>query len=123
MAAYTHFAIDRMLDSLTVDTRERDPPALRARLAGLGRPWRREKLDFGDYSCEITTPDGETVSAARKVAVERKMSLDELCGCFTAGRDRFGREFERRNRPGRRYICSSRTRGGKPCSPGRTAAG
>ena len=97
MAAYTHFEIDRMLDSLTVlvDTRERDTPALRARLAGLGRPWRREKLDFGDYSCEITTPDGETVSAARKVAVERKMSLDELCGCFTAGRDRFGREFER----------------------------
>lgn len=86
-----------MLSSLTilVDTREQDTPALRARLEGLGCPSRRCKLDYGDYACEITKPDGTVVSAADKVCVERKMNLDELCLCFTAGRRRFEREFTR----------------------------
>lgn len=81
--------------TVLVDTREQETLALRARLEGMQRPFRRCKLDFGDYSCEITKPDGTVISAAGRVAVERKMSLDELCGCFTAGRERFEREFRR----------------------------
>lgn len=94
---YTPFEIDRMVDGMTVlvDTREQDTPALRARLEGLGRPFRRCKLEYGDYSCEITRPDGTASSAAKKVCIERKMSLDEVCLCFTSGRARFEREFER----------------------------
>lgn len=101
---YTHFEIDRMLDSMTVlvDTREQDTPALRARLNGLGRPFKRCKLDYGDYSAEIIKPDGTVISAAKKIAVERKMSLDELCSCFTKERSRFEREFIRAKNDGAR---------------------
>lgn len=99
---YTHFEIDRILDSMTVlvDTREQDTPAFRARLDGLGRPFRRCKLDYGDYSCEITKPDGTVYSAVDKIAIERKMNLDELCTCFTSGRKRFEREFIRAKQDG-----------------------
>lgn len=101
---YTHFEVDHMLDSMTVlvDTREQDTPALRARLNGLGRPFKRCKLDYGDYSAEIIKPDGTVISAAKKIAVERKMSLDELCSCFTKERSRFEREFIRAKNDGAR---------------------
>ena len=99
---YTHFEIDRILDSMTilVDTREQDTPALRARLKGLGRPFKRCKLDYGDYSCEVVRPDGTVASAEHRVCIERKMNLDELCGCFTIGRDQFEREFQRAEKDG-----------------------
>lgn len=99
---YTHFEVDHMLDSMTVlvDTREQDTPALRARLEGLKRPFRRCKLEYGDYSCEITKPDGTITSAANKIAIERKMNLDEVCMCFTSGRERFEREFKRAKQGG-----------------------
>jgi ERCC4-type nuclease len=102
MPTYSHFEIDRTLSSMTVlvDTREQETPALRARLEGFGCPSRRYKLDYGDYSCEVTKPDGTLVSAAPKVCVERKMNLDELCGCFTSGRERFEREFLRAREDG-----------------------
>ena len=99
---YTLFEIDRMLDSMTVlvDTREQDTPALHTRLEGLKRPFRRCKLEYGDYSCEITKPDGKITSAANKIAIERKMNLDEVCMCFTSGRERFEREFKRAKQDG-----------------------
>ena len=99
---YTHFEVDHMLDSMTVlvDTREQDTPALRARLEGLKHPFRRCKLEYGDYSCEITKPGGTITSAANKIAIERKMNLDEVCMCFTSGRERFEREFKRAKQGG-----------------------
>ena len=48
------------------------------------------KLDVGDYSAQI----GE-MSLERDIAIERKHSLDELCGNLTGDRDRFEREFIR----------------------------
>lgn len=45
-------------------------------------------LKSGDYAVEI---DGKL----QPIIVERKNSLDELCGNFTKNRDRFRREFER----------------------------
>ena len=52
-----NFEISEALDNLTVlvDTREQDTPRLRKRLADIGYPYKRQKLDFGDYSaiCEI----------------------------------------------------------------------
>jgi ERCC4-type nuclease len=93
----THFEVDHVLDSIVVlvDTREQDTPALRRRLRGIPYRHRRQKLDFGDYSCEITLPGGEVVSLKDKLAIERKMNLDELCMCFIGGRARFEREFKR----------------------------
>lgn len=48
------------------------------------------KLDTGDYSCQL----GD-VSFEREIVVERKHNLDEICGNFTAERERFEREFMR----------------------------
>lgn len=48
------------------------------------------KLDTGDYSCQL-----EDVSFEREIVVERKHNLDEICGNFTAERERFEREFIR----------------------------
>lgn len=48
------------------------------------------KLDTGDYSAQL----GE-LSFEREICVERKHNLDEICGNFTAERERFEREFLR----------------------------
>ena len=50
----------------------------------------QRKLDIGDYSAEL--PEG---SFERSFVIERKGSLDELCGNFTADRERFERELLR----------------------------
>lgn len=78
-----------------VDTREQDTDSAKRRYALFECPWIRKKLDFGDYSAEFTLPDGTAFSIQQFIAIERKMSLDELCGCFTHDRERFQREFER----------------------------
>lgn len=98
----TPWEIDDMLDSmvLLVDTREQDTPLLRRRLDDFGKPFRRQKLDFGDYSCEITDPQGQTVDLSDRLCIERKMNLDELCQCFCSGRKRFEREFLRAKEKG-----------------------
>lgn len=84
--------IKAALDSMTilVDTREQDNQRMRARLEAMGVPWERQKLNFGDYSVKC-----DALSLAGQVAVERKMSLDEMAQCFTHDRARFTREFER----------------------------
>lgn len=48
------------------------------------------KLDTGDYSCQL----GD-VTFEKDICVERKHNLDEICGNFTAERERFEREFLR----------------------------
>ena len=48
------------------------------------------KLDTGDYSCQLKEQSFE-----RDIVVERKHNLDEICGNFTAERERFEREFMR----------------------------
>lgn len=94
--SYTPFEVREALDSMVVlvDTREQDTDTSRARLALLGRPYERVKLDVGDYACSYLEPStGERRTLP--VAVERKMSADELCLCFGKERKRFEREFER----------------------------
>ena len=78
---------------ILVDTREQDTEALQQRLSTLGHPYRREALESADYGVEYDTADGTTVRLP--VAIERKMSLDELATCFTSDRERFFREMER----------------------------
>lgn len=48
------------------------------------------KLDIGDYSAELSEGSFE-----RSFVIERKGSLDEICGNFTADRERFERELLR----------------------------
>ena len=53
-------------------------------------PYMTRKLDTGDYSAQL-----ESISFERDIVVERKHNLDEICGNFTAERERFEREFIR----------------------------
>ena len=78
---------------IIVDTREQDTEQLTHRLDTLGHPYRREALSEADYQVEYISEDGTTVRLP--VAIERKMSLDELANCFTSERGRFKAEMER----------------------------
>lgn len=49
-----------------------------------------QKLDIGDYSFEY-------LDKVQKCIIERKNSLDELSQNFTKSRDRFNREFQKKN--------------------------
>lgn len=57
-------------------------------------------MDYGDYCANAVLPSGKPVLDASErlyplAVIERKMDLDELATCFTTGRERFTREFER----------------------------
>lgn len=78
-----------------VDTREQDTARARKRLCSLGCPYERKALSFGDYSVKC-----DLLDLSELVAVERKMSLDELCNCYCKDRPRFAREFERAKEAG-----------------------
>ena len=84
--------IENELKTLTLicDTREHDTLALKRRLEAIGLPVVREKLEFGDYSCRTQNFDFSDC-----IAIERKMSVDEIAQNFTRGRERFAKEFER----------------------------
>lgn len=57
------------------------------------------KLDTGDYSAQL----GE-MSLEHDICVERKHNLDEICGNFTAERERFEREFMRAKAYGTKVV-------------------
>lgn len=96
------FQIEDVLKSfeILVDSREHDTPEFRRRCEAFGVPWERAKLNYGDYTYNVTLPDGTKLFDTKNpinpfCAVERKESLTELSGNFTKNRDRFRREFER----------------------------
>lgn len=76
--------------ALIVDTREQVNYNILGYLSEKGIPHISRKLDVGDYSCEI---DGMTLEDS--IAIERKNSIDEIAGNFTADRKRFENEFLR----------------------------
>lgn len=85
---------------ILIDTREQPTPRARKRYETFGVPYRRVTLSYGDYSYNATLPGGERLyegdgGITPSFSIERKMDLDELASCFTRGRDRFRREFER----------------------------
>ena len=97
MKKYNNFEITKILKTMIIlyDTREQQNAALKRRLEGFTCPSLRHKLNFGDYSVAFVDENKDMVFCDSLVAVERKMSLDELCNCFTKGRSRFEREFIR----------------------------
>lgn len=85
---------------ILVDSREQNTPRARKRYAAFGVPWQGTSLNYGDYAFNATLPGGTDLfdtsgTVFPPVAIERKMSLDELAACFTSGRRRFQKEFER----------------------------
>ncbi len=101
-----NFEIDRSLGTmrLLVDTREQPTERYERRIEQIGLPHERRKLNYGDYSCECTLPDGSTLDFSNRVAIERKMNLDEICMCYGRERKRFEREFERAKEDGCRIY-------------------
>lgn len=77
---------------ILVDTREQASDRAQKRYQTFNRPYRRQKLDYGDYSAAFLL-NGEEIQI--RAAVERKMNLEELSNCLTRERDRFKREFDR----------------------------
>lgn len=102
----TPFELTSSLESmiLLVDTREQPTEKLKERIEQTGLPHERRKLEQGDYSCKCTLPDGNELDFSNKVAIERKMNLDELCLCFCKERKRFEKEFERAKKSGCRIY-------------------
>lgn len=97
------FEIEDTLKTFRIiaDTREHNTNRAAARFAALGAGMERGTLDYGDYCANVTLPDGRALydTSVNRIypacTVERKMSLDELAGCFTRSRERFEREFQR----------------------------
>lgn len=96
--------IERALKTMKicVDSREQATEQSKRRYADFGVPWERCKLNFGDYSAVFTLPDGSEFDLRESCTIERKQSIDELCGCYTHDRSRFEREFERAKQAGAR---------------------
>ena len=97
-----HLDIEESLRTfrIIVDRREQRTPKAADRYKSFGVPYEHATLDYGDYCADIKLPDGKILydtsrRVSAKCVIERKMSLDELAGCFGRGRDRFRREFER----------------------------
>ena len=80
---------EQALETLTilVDTREHETAEAVRRWSAFGKPWRKEKLDSGDYSAELLLPSGETWRVP--CVIERKMNLSEICGNFSILSHRF----------------------------------
>lgn len=95
------FEVNDVLSTFTIliDSREQKTPRAAERYAAFGVPYERVTLKYGDYCGQIELPGGPVYDVTKAVkpgcVIERKMSLDELASCFTQGRDRFRREFER----------------------------
>lgn len=75
---------------ILIDTREREFKHIVDKLDKLNIPYRKQKLNFGDYSFEI---DGK--SFENEIVIERKGSVSEIVGNFTKGKRRFENEFKR----------------------------
>lgn len=86
--------------TVLIDTREQPTDRARRRYESFDVPYTRATLSYGDYTYNVVLPNGRPIfDTAQTInplcAVERKMNLDELAGCFTTGRQRFQHEFER----------------------------
>ena len=85
--------------SVLIDKREQDTERARKRYEAFSVPYNRATLDYGDYTYNVVI-DGEKLHRSDMrvnglCVVERKQNLDELAACFTRGRERFEREFQR----------------------------
>ena len=89
---YTDSELKAELSKLLIicDTRENVNDHITKHFDKKKIPYKTRKLDTGDYSAML----GD-LSLERDIVIERKHNLDEICGNFTADRERFEREFMR----------------------------
>lgn len=103
--------VQKVLESFVClrDSREQDTPRAHKRYEAIGVPVEVAKLNYGDYCAQCILPDGRKLYDTSKpiaplCTIERKFALDELAQCFTTGRERFKREFERAKETGARIY-------------------
>lgn len=76
--------VKEILKTLTIvcDTREQENSHIIKYFDKRNIPYTREKLDFGDYSCFIPKNEKYGIVSDKYLnsAVERKASIDEICG-------------------------------------------
>ena len=87
---------------IIVDTREDENKDIIKFFKRRKIPIIRKKLDFGDYSFGISKNPifeklgiNEPISFENRIAIETKMSIDEISGNLTQERERFKDEFTR----------------------------
>lgn len=92
-----NFDLEKTLSTMVcvIDSREKPTSEAKKRWESFGVPYRIHALKSGDYTAEFILPNGETFSLEKICVIERKMSIDEICGNFCQNRARFIREFER----------------------------
>lgn len=92
-----NFDLEKTLSTMTIicDSREKPTAESKKRWESFGVPYRIQALKSGDYTAEFILPNWETFSLENICVIERKMSIDEICGNFCQNRARFIREFER----------------------------
>ena len=92
-----NFDLEKTLSTMTIicDSREKPTAEAKKRWESFGVPYRIHALKSGDYTAEFILPNGEIFSLENICVIERKMSIDEICGNFCQNRARFIREFER----------------------------
>jgi len=93
---------------IIVDTREQITSRSEQRYKSMGTEYVRAVLDYGDYTYNVTLPDGPLHDVSSRIkpkcVIERKQNLDELAMCFTRSRERFQREFDRAAENGARIY-------------------
>lgn len=105
-----NFEIQNILDTfeVLVDTREQSTPKSIERYESFGVSWRRQTLNYGDYTYSVKLDGKDIHDQGERVngicCIERKQNLDELAMCFTRERKRFEREFERASEHNARMI-------------------
>ena len=92
-----NFDLEKTLSTMTIicDSREKPTADAKKRWESFGVPYRIQALKSGDYTSEFVLPSGKVFSLENICVIERKMSVDEICGNFCQNRARFIREFER----------------------------
>ena len=99
-----HWSDNELQDALSeleiiCDSREQVNAHVTKAFDKLGAKHIKRKLDAGDYSAQIGA-----LSLERDIVIERKHNLDEICGNFTAERERFEREFLRAKAYGTKVV-------------------
>lgn len=79
---------------ILVDSREKENQHILSYFDKQGIAYKKEKLDFGDYSFYIpATAVGEDIYFHKDIIIERKASLEELSGNLTQKRQQFEKEL------------------------------
>ena len=81
---YNHFEIEKIMNTFTilVDSREKPTDEYEQRLNQMKCKINRVAMNYGDYTCKVTLPNGEVLDFSQKVVIERKQNLDELIQNF-----------------------------------------